>query len=170
MDYYFKDTKNCIGLGVFAGRPFQAGEWILTAVGQLVSEQTMFSIQVDWDWHLDVEPPARFLNHSCNPNAGVRMKEQLTPMFIALREIAKDEEITFDYAMTEFMHYPRNDPRLEFDLSCACGSPECRGKMGYYSELSEELKQKYQGFFAPYLLSEPPPAAMILVRSQTSAG
>jgi hypothetical protein len=74
------------------------------------------------------------------------------PVFYALRDIEKDEEITFDYAMTEYMHYPRTNPEEDFDLTCFCGSPDCRGRLGYYSELPEDLKEKYQGYISAYLL------------------
>jgi len=32
--------------------------------------------------------------------------------------------------------------------------PSCRGRMGYYSELTPNLKQEYSGFVASYLEDE----------------
>jgi hypothetical protein len=143
-----------IGQGVFARRNFKKGELVLSATGKILNYQTMYTIQIDWDCHLDVDAPAKYLNHSCNPNLGVKTGEKGFPQFYALRDIQKGEEVTFDYAMTEYMHYPRSDPSQEFDLTCLCNQTNCRGKLGYYSELSDELKEKYNGFISEYLVRE----------------
>lgn len=151
-----------VGLGVYAQRAFAQGEFLFSATGVVVPAQTMFSIQIGWDRHLDVYPPARYLNHSCDPNAGVKTNARGWPDFYALRAIAKDEEIRYDYAMTEYRHYERARPESEFDLTCRCGAPGCRGRFGYYSELTQELKDAYRGFISDYLLSDSPenPAAV----------
>ena len=53
---------------------------------------------------------ARFINHSCNPNLELKMYRPngksilATPHFVALRAIASDEELIFDYGFNE-----RND-------------------------------------------------------------
>jgi hypothetical protein len=62
---------------------------------------------------IDPLRPHKFLNHSCNPTAGMR---GLT--LIALRDIKEGEEVTIDYAIIE------GDPRWE--LLCLCGEKECR--------------------------------------------
>ena len=81
-----------------------------------------------------------------------RTNGQGIPDFYAFRSIAKDEEIRYDYAMTEYRHYERSRPELDFDLTCHCGSPICRGRFGYYSELSAALKEAYRGFISDYLI------------------
>lgn len=155
MDIYVAEVDCYIGLGVFAKRAFQKGEVVLTGRGPVSSEQTMFTIQIDWDCHMDLPAPSKFLNHACEPNVGVQQCNENGVVFIALRDIRKDEELTFDYAMTEYMHYPRSDPSQEFELTCRCKSPTCRGRLGYYSELDAELRQKYEGLVAGYLLTIP---------------
>lgn len=142
-----------IRLGVYAVRAFKRGEFLFAASGRVVGEQTEFTLQIAWDRHLDAYPPARYLNHSCDPNAGVKTNALGYPDFYAFREIAKDEEIRYDYAMTEYRHYERVRPELDFDLTCHCGSPRCRGRFGYYSELSQELKEAYCGFLSDYLVA-----------------
>ena len=156
MDVYYKETSCFIGMGAFAGRAFRKGERVLRPTGELIDHQTMYSIQVGYNLHLNVGAPAMYLNHSCEPNLGVKSDPDGWPVFYALRDLEKDEEITFDYAMTEYMHYPRANPEEDFDLTCYCGSPNCRGRLGYYSELSDELKKKYQGFISAYLLLPQP--------------
>lgn len=92
---------------------------------------------------MDVYPPADCdLNHSCDPNAGVKTNGQGLPDFYAFRDIAKDEEVRYDYAMTEYRHYERSRTELDFDLTCHCRSAICRGRFGYYSELSAALKKR----------------------------
>jgi hypothetical protein len=154
MDVYVKEVSRTMGLGVFAGCDFQPGELVLQAAGVLLDYQTLYSIQVDWDRHLDPDAPAKYLNHSCDPNLGVRMTGS-HPEFFARRAISKDEQVCFDYAMTEYRHYPRQDPRDDFSLTCSCGSPQCRGRLGYYSELPEDIRRQYQGCFASYLAAAP---------------
>jgi D-alanine-D-alanine ligase-like ATP-grasp enzyme len=151
---YLKDTGSSRGLGVFAGRPFRKGDTVARAAGEVIPFQTEYSIQIDWHRHLDVDAPVRQMNHSCSPNLGVRTSGNGLPVFVALHDIALDEELTWDYAMTEYTHYRRENPDMEFDLDCHCGAPDCRGKFGYYAELPEALKQKYAGYVSDYLLTK----------------
>lgn len=143
--------KAGIGLGVYAVRAFRKGDFLFSATGKTIPAQTEFSIQIGWDEHLDAYPPARYLNHACHPNAGVKSNAQGLPDFYALRDIAKDEEIRYDYAMTEYRHYERSRPEADFDLTCHCGATDCRGRLGYYAEITAELKEKYRGFISDYL-------------------
>ena len=154
MDVYYKETN--MGVGVFAGRDFRQGEVIVSSTGNVVRFQLEHSIQVGWTRHLDADPPARYLNHSCQPNVGARTNPEGLADFVALRNIQQGEEITFDYAMTEYTHYPRSDKSQDFDLTCLCEQPRCRGRLGYYAEITDELKAKYKGYFLDYLLEDPP--------------
>jgi hypothetical protein len=145
--------KPGIGLGVYAQRPFLRGEFVFGATGAVIPIQTRYSLQIDWDSHLDAHPPARYLNHSCEPNIGVKTNAHGLPDFYALRDIAKDEEVRYDYAMTEYRHYERSRPEWDFDLTCHCGAPICRGRFGYYAELTPVLKELYRGFLSSYLVA-----------------
>jgi HAMP domain-containing protein len=107
MDVYLCESESGAGRGVFSARDFQKRELVLPIIGIVLPYQTMYSIQFDWDRHLEVEPPARYLNHSCDPNLGVGRCGKEGIDFIALRDIRKGEEVAFDYAMTEYKHYPR---------------------------------------------------------------
>lgn len=153
---YYKQAGGQLGLGAFAGRSFRPGELVLRPSGRIVTAQTIYSIQIGWNRHLDPDPPAKYLNHSCDPNLGVRSDPDGMPGFYARRAITCDEHLTFDYAMTEYRHYPRSKPEQDFDLTCYCGAPTCRGRLGYYSELTPVQKALYQGWFSEYLLHPAP--------------
>ena len=60
--------------------------------------------------------PLRFTNHSCRPNAVLRIRQGRVE-FYALRDIAPSEELTVDYGET---HH-------EGRLPCRCGAPGCAG-------------------------------------------
>lgn len=86
----------------------------------------------------------RSVNHSCEPNCGIRGNDQETHEYVALRLIEPDDELTFDYAM-------RNLDIEFFRGWCLCGMPSCRGLIEGYARLSPQLKKAYSGFVAPYL-------------------
>jgi hypothetical protein len=150
LKVYIKLTA--LGRGVFARTNFRKGELIIKTSGQAIDHQTEHSLQTDWNRHFEPEFPARLINHACEPNLGVRTNALGIPDFIAFRDIKADEALTFDYAMTEYTHYTRDDPDMEFSLSCRCEARSCRGKLGYYSELPAEIKKKYEGFVSAYLV------------------
>lgn len=140
------------GEGVFAQRAFQPGETVLSVTGQRVKRQSTHSIQIAWHEHIEPDPPAKFLNHSCDPNMGVRFNEAGLPDFVALRAIPSGEELTFDYAMTEYRLTEMSHGQHE-RLRCGCGALSCRGYLGNYSELPDEIRARYAGYVAPYLLT-----------------
>ena len=61
--------------------------------------------------------PARFLNHSCDPNAEAELISGRI-WIVARRNICAGEEITFDYG------YDRSSYRK---YPCRCGAPNCVG-------------------------------------------
>ena len=89
----------------------------------------------------DDEIPAvmNYVNHSCNPNLGLR--GQL--FTVAMRDIAPGEELTADYCIAY------TDSVLEID--CTCGHSSCRGKIYSDDWKLSALQQKYDGYFCQYL-------------------
>ena len=81
------------------------------------------------------------LNHSCDPNLGI----QGQIVFVALRDIEKDEELTFDYAMTDDEVY---------EMKCNCGTPHCRGIVTGKDWMRKELQKKYDGYFSWFIQKE----------------
>lgn len=64
------------------------------------------------------EDPLRFVNHSCQPNAVLRIRQGRVE-FYALRDVAPGEELTAHYG--ESHHEGR--------LTCRCGAPGCAGRL-----------------------------------------
>lgn len=62
--------------------------------------------------------PLRFTNHSCRPNAVLRIRQGRVE-FYAMRDLSPGEEITVDYGET---HH-------EGTLKCRCGAPGCVGML-----------------------------------------
>lgn len=91
----------------------------------------------------EIEEDDGLFNHSCEPNAGY--KGQI--FLVAMRDIEKDEEITFDYAMVLY----ENDPHDPYRLTCKCGRENCRGIVTDSDWKISELRAKYNGYFQWYL-------------------
>lgn len=132
--------RSGMGRGVVASRIIETGEAVLTFQGVEVAIRGSHTLQIGKGVHLEVEPPGRFVNHSCEPNCGIRDRRIL----VARRRIEKGEEITFDYAMTEEVMEP---------LACGCGAPECRGTITGFGGLPEDRRKAYRGFVSDYLLT-----------------
>ncbi|MBI4160066.1 SET domain-containing protein-lysine N-methyltransferase [Candidatus Wolfebacteria bacterium] len=141
---YYKETNN-YGKSIFAKRKFNQGETVFVISGPIAKNPTIYTIPVDTDLFIDPLPPGKFLNHSCKPSCGIKNRTEV----VAMRDLEKDEEITIDYAMIVLDY---DQTRLKQDLVCKCGSKICRGKLGSYENLPEELKRRYAGFISNYLL------------------
>lgn len=76
-------------------------------------------------------PPFKYLNHSCNPNSGVKGSVTL----VALKNIKIGEEITIDYSITEA------DTR--WYMKCNCKSKNCRGIIKSIQFLPKKIYNKY---------------------------
>ena len=138
-------------MGVFACAAIQADELLVVWSGELFSlaqlatlspERQQHCVQVEDDFYLVPTrngKPADFINHSCEPNVGLSGQIVLR----AMREIAIDEEICYDYAMSDGSAYD------EFD--CSCGTVVCRGRITGNDWQLPRLQAKYAGWFSPYL-------------------
>ena len=127
------------GLGVFAARDILPGEAILAIEGPQIDfaettrrgPQECMAIQIGPDLYIDTQPPAVWVNHSCDPNCGIKGDRQLT----ALRAIRKGEEICYDYSTTM--------EEASFTMGCLCGAPTCRKVVRDFSTLPRELRRHY---------------------------
>jgi len=100
-------TSGIAGKGVFTKKSFKNGQTILLLKGQqrefIVKNKDDALVGPNWvgvgkNLWIDVEDGVvRYINHSCNPNMGI--KGRVT--FTALRNISVGEEVVFDYSITE---------------------------------------------------------------------
>ena len=113
------------GRGLFALCEFAPGEVVLrwntskliTREEQslLPEEERKYTHPFDDKHIMLVQPPERFVNHSCNNNTVVR-----DFCDIAIKPIAIGDEITSDYGL--------DGSGVSF--KCLCGSENCRGVVG----------------------------------------
>jgi len=101
-------------------------------------------IQIDGDLFIaavteeERELSMLYLNHSCDPNLG--MRGEIT--FVAMRDIRTGEELTHDWAMTD------DD---DYSLKCNCGVPDCRKILTGKDWQRPDLQRRYAGYFSVYL-------------------
>ena len=88
---------------------------------------------------IDETDDADWFDHSCDPNAGLWGQIIL----VAMREIKKGEEVTFDYCTSCSQ---KGDKRVLFP--CECGSPNCRKKVTNHDWKNPALQKKYRGYFS----------------------
>ncbi len=79
-----------------------------------------------------------FSNHSCEPNIGV----QGQIVFVAMRHIEAEEELTHDWATTD------DD---DYSMECRCGSVNCRKIVTGKDWQRRELQEKYRGYMSWHL-------------------
>lgn len=113
------------GLGVYARRAFEAGEVVLRwdtsrrlTAGELAplpDEERRYTHPFDAQTTILVQPPERYVNHSCDNNTSVR-----DFCDVAVRRIEPGEEVTSDYSSDG------SGSRFE----CCCGAKNCRGAVG----------------------------------------
>lgn len=123
-------------LAVWGGTVITARELALRPL----SERRL-TLQVEEDAYLvsDEEGPADWINHSCDPNSGLR--GQIT--LVAMRPIRPAEEVCFDYAMSDGSHYDT--------FTCNCGAANCRGRVTGDDWMRDDLIARYGEYFSPFL-------------------
>jgi len=133
------------GRGLFAKQAIKMGEIVVVKGGYILSRAQRDQIgkklgpsEIQIKEELFIGPTRRrereggmmHLNHSCEPNLGL----QGQVVYVALRDIEIDEELTFDYAMSDDEFY---------EMKCRCGAPTCRGMITGLDwrkpEISEEV-------------------------------
>ena len=125
MSRHLRVVRSAIhGYGVVARGAFRPGQRIanVEGVAWLASESRddTYSLLVQPGLFFDMVDEARWINHSCDPNAsvksGVTQVGNVWARLVAKRAIREGEELTYDYA------FPR-----ELAVPCRCGSAKCRG-------------------------------------------
>ncbi len=138
------------GKGVFAKKKIRRGELVAAFDGPRfdgrfqgwTEDLLSHAIQYGPSKWRDSKGLARYLNHSCSPNCGIRGLFRL----VAMRDIAPGEELTWDYEMTEKSDWYR--------LRCRCGSPACRKVIGHHDRMPPEVRSRYKGYLSYWLTKD----------------
>ena len=134
------------GEGIFFILSFKVGDIVMIGVIQEgLNENHSHASQVGENEYILHAGLISKVNHSCDSNCGIKVNETGAHNYIARKDIRVNEEITFDYAMRNYIidYFPKK---------CMCGSPKCRGRITGWKDLPAERKKEYKGFMAPYLL------------------
>ena len=105
--------------GLFAAKRMDCTNYPILniGIGRKQDDGDFYTIEID-EGHI-LHPYGRYTNHSCNPSAFV---DKSSGYLLSTREIAVDEEITFDYLASE--------TNIKANFECNCGADNCVGKIG----------------------------------------
>ncbi|MEL6312210.1 MAG: SET domain-containing protein-lysine N-methyltransferase, partial [Pseudomonadota bacterium] len=120
--------------GVYAARPFGRGDRVIKGIVlQVLAANDRHASQVGLDRFVLHADPVRFVNHSCDPNCGIRLNAEGGHDIVAMRAILTGDEITFDYAMRNYVieHFPP---------VCRCGAAMCRVRITGWRDLDPARK------------------------------
>jgi uncharacterized protein len=134
------------GTGLFAGRAFEEGETVLVLGGRVIDDAQLArlrrhsSLAVGEGINLlqDEDDPARYGNHSCDPN--LWLADEVT--LVARRGITAGEELTVDYATMTV---------APWQMECRCGAGRCRGVVTGDDWRRPDLQERYAGRFSPFV-------------------
>ena len=138
--YIVKDS-GIHGKGVFASRDIKKGEKIIQYLGRkitkkesdIISDKTLekaknnkdlgevyiFDLNKKYDLDGNIpNNPAKYINHSCKPNAETEQDEKDRIWITAMKDIKKGEEIIYNYGYNIHNHH---------EHLCKCGSENCIG-------------------------------------------
>lgn len=126
-----------LGRGVFAEEFIPKNAKIVTWAGEIVDRvPEPYTV----DFHTQIGPKKwmgpsgkadDFVNHSCDPNAGLTEPLEL----IAVKNIQPGEEITWDYST-----WIIDDP---WSIPCKCGSKRCRKVVADWLSIPKEVQKEY---------------------------
>ena len=133
MKAYKIKKSNIDNKGLYASKNIKAKQIVIHYKGKLVTKKEveknpkfdndkaiyLFNVNNRYDLDGDFEyNEARLINHSCNPNCEVDGKG-LKLWIFALRDIKKDEELSYDYGFGYDKDYKQ--------FVCKCGANNCVG-------------------------------------------
>jgi len=139
------------GNGIFTRDSVKKGERICFLKGRkkIMRNKSKADSLANPDWvgvskytWIDPAMPFKYLNHSCNPNTGIKGRVSM----YALRDIKSNEELTIDYSTTE------GDTLWELagGVKCKCGSHRCRGRIRSIQYLPKSYFERYLPYIPTY--------------------
>ena len=142
-DFYI--AKSRIGKGVFTNKNFSSGEILMKfksaifIISELPKNLEGYDnwLQIGFNPFIFMSPSGAiddFVNHSCDPNAGLSINGKEVNL-IAIQNISAGAEITFDYSTTTRGDY--------WEMICECGNKICRKIIRDFQYLPKAIKLKY---------------------------
>ena len=141
------------GYGLFAKEFISKGEIVSISGGVIITKSQFEEIRnqgFDYAYHITedllicplnpTDPSDDWrMNHCCEPNCGL----DGNIVFIAIKDIQKDEELTYDYCMTE--------TNTEYRMNLFCNRSTCRKVFSGDDWKIPEIQKKYKNYFSSYI-------------------
>ena len=141
-DIIIKKTRRK-GRGIFANRNFKKGEKIIDIKGKMLNYKQLKKLgryalvhYLAINENIFIGPSHDlddYINHSCNPNAGIKIKGRKA-FLISIKNIKNGEEITCDYSTII---------ENNWKMSCMCGEKNCRKIIRNFEHLPRKTQKKY---------------------------
>jgi hypothetical protein len=109
-------TTDGSGHGIIATQEFEPGDIVFKFTGDVLDEQTLFTLQIKPGSYVHDPYFMGKVLHSCEPNM---VCDVAARTFIAVKPIKPFDFITMDYESTE--------DELYRSFNCCCGAAGCRG-------------------------------------------
>lgn len=147
MDKIYIGKSGIHGNGIFAKKNIKRGEIICVLKGEIVvfevknekdSEYGPNWVGIGKNLWIDPLPPIRYINHSCNPNTGIKGRV----VIVALKNIKKGEEFFLDYSIV--------DEDKFWQMKCSCGAKNCRKIIRSIQFLPVKTFKKYLPYVPTY--------------------
>jgi uncharacterized protein len=143
----YRVGRSRTGLGLFATKPIKKGARIIRYFGPLLDSkkkeedeiENKYLFELTNRWTIDGsirENIARYINHSCRPNAESDVRPRKRKVFIrAIKNIEPGEEINYDYGTDYFKAYLK-------PIGCKCDACEKKRKKKRAEARAEQLRLK----------------------------
>ncbi len=143
----YRIGRSRTGLGLFATKPIKKGTRIIRYFGPLLDSrkeeddaiENKYLFELTNRWTIDGsirENVARYINHSCRPNAESDVKPRKRKVFIrAIKNIGPGEEINYDYGTDYFKAYLK-------PIGCKCDACERKRKKKRAEARAERARLK----------------------------
>ena len=143
----YRVGRSKTGLGLFATKPIKKGTRIIRYFGPILDSripahdeiENKYLFELNGRWTIDGSVRknlARYINHSCRPNAESDVRPRERKVFIrAIRNIEPGDEINYDYGTDYFKAYLK-------PIGCKCDSCEKKRKKLRAEARAERAKVK----------------------------
>lgn len=143
----YRVGRSKTGLGLFATMPIKKGTRIIRYFGPILDSripeqddiENKYLFELNGRWTIDGsvrKNVARYINHSCRPNAESDVRPRERKVFIrAIRNIEPGDEINYDYGTDYFKAYLK-------PIGCKCPSCEAKRKKQRAEARAEAAKVK----------------------------